>query len=191
LAKLAWIRNKKCFGMKTMEDEFPSDNKVRALLVGERGLIRRGLFTKVGDLTYQLAAAGIEEAKRLSNGGRTRKKLKAPRFPPTLADRLLDLIDSPVVREFKVSQACKTEPRLKANDVDLWQYEATTKFNHREQAKTLIEIATGCLVYSSFTLECGRSVSLLDIEIVRACLAWTEGKDRSWNRNKKKIAQPV
>src|SRR5215472_8974390 len=72
LIKAAWIKDKLAFGMKTMEEEFPSDNKVRALLTGRRGLIDRGLFRKVGKLTYALTDAGEREAKELANGG-TRK----------------------------------------------------------------------------------------------------------------------
>ncbi len=46
LAVAAWMLHPKMFGMKGYEEDYPSDNKVRYLLYGKKGLIARRLIEK-------------------------------------------------------------------------------------------------------------------------------------------------
>lgn len=72
LVEAAWKADPRAFGMRTMEARYPDLNNVRTYLVGDRGLVGRGIFEKRGALTYALTSAGRKLAERLTAGGDTR-----------------------------------------------------------------------------------------------------------------------
>lgn len=55
LVLMAWTRWPIMFGLPGMENKHPSDNRVKAVLYGQRGLIARGLLTKTPDGLLRVA----------------------------------------------------------------------------------------------------------------------------------------
>jgi hypothetical protein len=65
LAITAWGIDPEGFGIAGHDRRHPCTNKVRAMLVGQRGLVARGFLVKVAPLTYELTAKGIAAAAML------------------------------------------------------------------------------------------------------------------------------
>lgn len=56
----AWQHTPSSFGLPEDEERYPSDNRVRVLLFGRRGLISRGLLRKVENGMYEVTEAGLK-----------------------------------------------------------------------------------------------------------------------------------
>jgi hypothetical protein len=63
-----WQEHPRAFGLKGYESRYPDANRVLAQLMGEKGLIRRGWLTKVGQKLYSLTADGRNVVQRLRQG---------------------------------------------------------------------------------------------------------------------------
>lgn len=68
LAVEAWENNNSAFGLMSYKTTHPDNNKVRTLIMGERGLAKRGWFIKAGKPhTYKMSSQGYAEVKRILN----------------------------------------------------------------------------------------------------------------------------
>lgn len=92
LVEAAWKAAPRLLGMTRKHDKYPSDNKVRAALSGDRGLVKRGWLERHDRLMYSLTRHGKAEAARLSNGHADRRplgKIEPSRELEAELDRLL------------------------------------------------------------------------------------------------------
>jgi hypothetical protein len=66
-----WKMNRSLFGLRGFLQEYPDNNRIRALLVGERGLIKKLMFVKEGKLLYSLSESGKSEVARIKVGDKS------------------------------------------------------------------------------------------------------------------------
>lgn len=66
LVVAAWQTCTKTFGLKGYSDQYPDSNKVLSSVMGERGLVKRGLLIKMGEKLYAITKYGRKEAARLT-----------------------------------------------------------------------------------------------------------------------------
>lgn len=86
LAVAAWEKFPKTFGLKGYSDKHPDCNKVNTYVMGEKGLIRRGQFAKLGQKLYQLTRDGRQRVRELL------EQESAPPQPAKLTQALADFL---------------------------------------------------------------------------------------------------
>lgn len=65
LTVTAWKLDKEMFGLIGFKEDYPDHKRVCSVLMGERGLAKRGWLVKVGRSLYQLSRQGKAEAARI------------------------------------------------------------------------------------------------------------------------------
>jgi len=62
-----WQAHPRTFGLKGYAEQYPDSNKVLSGLMGERGLTKRGLLTKMGQKLYALTREGKVAVRRIQD----------------------------------------------------------------------------------------------------------------------------
>lgn len=98
----SWQKFPRTFGLKGFMDQYPDSNKVLSCIMGERGLARRGLLSKMGQKLYALTREGQQLVTRLQEGGEapapSGTEVKLSKDQERL---LLGLLNSPAVQKFE------------------------------------------------------------------------------------------
>lgn len=98
LVVTAWKKWPQTFGLEGYEEQYPHSNKVISAMSGERGMVKRGCFTKIAANTFTIAQVGLQAIKLINEGSPTLKK-------PNAYSELQDGLKSNLLRKLKNTSA--------------------------------------------------------------------------------------
>ena len=102
-----WRMKPGVFGLRGFEQTHPDSNKLYTKIDGKDGLVRRGLFTKVGERTLQLTPSGLAAAARL----RPHDEATSAKLHRVLQERVSKIVSHPVFRDWQKDQSRPTRFR--------------------------------------------------------------------------------
>jgi hypothetical protein len=111
LVLAAWLLDKRRFGLGRYHIAHPDNNRVRATLVGHRGLIADGLLERIGPKQYRLTEAGRSYAVAGRQGRRLRSfraedESRLEQILSSLEFSLLSATNPPSAAELSAALAC-------------------------------------------------------------------------------------
>jgi hypothetical protein len=130
---------------------YPDSNKVATLLMGERGLVRRGHLEKVRPKTYTVSALGRQKLADKKAGA-----LTSPRVPAALARCISGLLES------------KAFLRWLGGMVSTLTVQDARGFMALDPVEA-VEEGFGCLVNHQLALPGGRFVSARELDQIDRC----------------------
>lgn len=93
----AWKEDRRAWGLRGYEDQFPDSNKLYTKLDGKDGLVGLGFLRNVGPRTYQMTAAGMSQAGRLGQSDATVQA----KIERRLQDAVLRVLDHDAFRQWQ------------------------------------------------------------------------------------------
>lgn len=102
-----WKMTPGVFGLRGFEQSYPDSNKLYTKIDGKDGLVRRGVFAKVGERTLQLTASGLAAAARL----RPHDEATAAKLHRVLQERVSKIVSHPVFRDWQKDSSRPTRFR--------------------------------------------------------------------------------
>jgi hypothetical protein len=164
----AWQANPRTFGLKGYADQYPDSNKVLAGLMGERGLTRRGLLTKMGQKLYALTPEGRQAIRRILDDAAATEPVTGTRPLSQEQSRFLQsALESEAVRKFRASQRADiTFP----DACRLWAITEGVVGNHvdrtLDQFRLMLREIESRIGFGQSELADGRIVTADDIEVL-------------------------
>ena len=162
LTVAAWKSDSRTFGLKGYEALHPDSNAVLASLMGEKGLVRRGHFERVGPKLYRLAPAGAMAAKH-----EERQALPAPKWPADLDTELCRLLGTLAYRRHADGADIPTDAAWRFYDCEREDGEAVLALSMESVAMTIRDAAE--YVAAGLALGCGRVVKGEELETLKSC----------------------
>lgn len=161
----AWGKYPNTFGLKGFAQLHPDSNKILASIMGEKGLVRRGWLSKVGQKMYTLTREGLLVVKRIQKG----EDRPAPRHHSVRLSRdtdrtLLVLLETVALEKFQEGR------KLEINFADACKFWSISDNRTDEEVDTRIAQVRKTLTNSlpqvgkgNAVLSNGRSISGGDI----------------------------
>jgi len=145
LVEAVWKTDPMKYGMGELWEKYPNNSMIRSLVVGERGLVRRGYFDKVAPLTYEIT----DQAREFINTGKRRN-----------SRLVLSKADSTIIRHQLRSLAFSrwsSNMRETINTIhacDFWQIPSATPGNYEKYmaASDAAYKAATALLVNGFTI---------------------------------------
>lgn len=106
-----WQKYPRTFGLKGYDEQFPDSNRVLSLIMGEKGLPRRGWLAKVGQKLYHLTTEGKQLSERLRQGDPASTN-QSPRQPRELTLPTQNPRESRIAPHRKREQQGQTFPKV-------------------------------------------------------------------------------
>ncbi len=172
LAEVAWRSAPRLLGMTNKHDQYPSDNKVRSAMSGERGLVRRGWLVKAGKLTYTLSPTGRAEVERIKRGDPDEPKRRAltiPKWPADLDTEVCRLLSTAAYRKWSAGLA------YQLRSAEMTAYLDGDGDAAREFVSLMLADARE-FVMAGIPLACGRVVQPAELDGLVACHGWIVGQ---------------
>lgn len=169
----SWKGDRRRFGLRGFDTEYPDNNRVIACIVGKRGLARRGWLIQVGSKLYQLSRQGKAEAERVLAGGDSplpkRRALMKIQVPRDLETVLVALFTTTAFRRFEEGMKREITYRDACRFWGLGEL-ATGDAVDATLAKVPAALAAveQLLVGDSVELSIGQSVSARDLKTLAA-----------------------
>jgi hypothetical protein len=162
----AWQKFPRNFGLKGYTDQYPDSNKVLSSIMGERGLTRRGLLSKMGQKLYAITREGRQLVRRLQHG--EEKEEAGPAKLPREQDKfLLGLFASAAVEKFEEGR------KQDLNFADASRFWGLTEDMHSEALSAKLDKVRATLAdidrqigSAGADLSNGRSISGADLDLL-------------------------
>lgn len=169
----AWTEYPEVFGLRTYENQYPDSNKVTAYIMGERGLVKRGLLVRACKGNYRVSAAGRQKVDDLQDAA-------TENIPPKSSyiiykdlggnDRFLSkLFESDAYKLFSVSSGRDKVDFHKA--LDFWDMSNNLTSDeitvHLSNVDVTLNEVDRVLEFGKAKLSTGKVISAGDVRVLR------------------------